>query len=372
MARKTMERCISYDDQRKLYYVSMDMGRDREGRRVKQYRTFHTLAAARTGLKEFRTRREPACPVSRAPETLSQWMEYWMVHIVRPNRAETTAYAYQKIIDNHLVPILGDIPLVKLSPRDVQQYYTRLQQEAGLSSNTLRRHHALLSASLHAAVQQGMLSISPMDRVVQPRSRLIETRFYDQEELKELYELLEGSVLELPIRLAGSLGLRREEICGLKWENVSLSRRVLYIREARTAFGANVVQKETKNRSSTRALYIPEGLLRLLSGERARQQRQDRGGSGYVVLDQQGEPFSPNRLSLSFTRFVRENGLPRVTLHGLRHTFATIASCQGATLFDIGKALGHATPATTGRIYTHLIDQTHEATILRVSNALKG
>ena len=82
-------------------------------------------------------------------------------------------------------------------------------------------------------------------------------------------------------------------------------------------------------------------------------------------------PYSPNALSLAFTRFVRKNHLPRLTLHGLRHTFATIASAQGVPLFDIGKAMGHSTPATTGRIYTHLVDRTHEETLLLVSAALK-
>lgn len=371
MARRTVERCISFDDARKLYYVCMDMGKDSAGRRVKKYRTYPTLAAARAGLRDFLSRRDQACQIAREPVTLSQWLASWMEDIVLPNRAETTSYAYQKIIDNHLNPILGDIPLSRLSPRDVQQYYTRLQQEEGLSPNTLRRHHAILCSALRAAVRQDMLALSPMDRVVQPRSRLSEASYYKPDELKRLYALLEGHPLALPVQLAGSLGLRREEICGLKWDNVSFSHRILYIREARTSFGANIVRKETKNKSSTRTMYIPEELLRLLSEERSRQLRERQSGSGYVILDQRGEPCSPNALSLSFTRFVRRYGLPRVTLHGLRHTFATIASLQGATLFDIGKALGHATPSTTGKIYTHLVDRTHESTILRVSDALK-
>ena len=54
--------------------------------------------------------------------TLSEWLEYWMDTIVRPNRAETTVYSYQKIIDNHLGPALGDMPLLKLTPKDIQQY----------------------------------------------------------------------------------------------------------------------------------------------------------------------------------------------------------------------------------------------------------
>ena len=180
-----------------------------------------------------------------------------------------------------------------------------------------------------------------------------------------------------PFKLAGSLGLRREEICGLKWESVDFQRRVVHIKEARTAYGATVVQKETKNRSSMRTLFMPDELYELLRREKARQEQERaiRGGdyaaSGHVVLDREGLPYSPNALSLAFTRFVRKNHLPRLTLHGLRHTFATIASAQGVPLFDIGKAMGHSTPATTGRIYTHLVDRTHEETLLLVSAALK-
>lgn len=370
MARKRIERNISFDDVRSLYYVSMDLGRDATGKRVKRYRTYPTLSAARKGLRNFLSHREQEIRAPRHQMTLSQWLEYWMDTIVRPNRAETTVYAYQKIIDNHLIPALGDKPLLQLTPQDIQQYYIQVQREAGLSSNTMRRHHDLLSSSFRAAVRQDMLAYSPMERVEPPRSKLYEADFYNPDELKRLYALLEGHWLELPAKLAGSLGLRREELCGLKWENVSFQRQVIYIREARTAFGATVVQKETKNRSSVRTLYMPEDIARLLAAELERQQQLPRL-SGHVVLNREGLPYSPNALSLAFTRFVRKNNLPRVTLHGLRHSFATIASFQGVSLFDIGKALGHSTPATTGRIYTHLIDRTHAETLIKVSDALR-
>ena len=371
MARKKVERNISFDDVRGLYYVSMDLGRDAGGKRMRQYRTYPTLAAARAGLREFLGRREQEMQSPRHQLTLANWLEYWMDTIVRPNRAETTVYAYQKMIDNHVNPAMGHIPLLKLTPKVIQRYYTEVQREAGLSSNTMRRHHDMLSSALRTAVRQDMLLASPMERVEPPRSTLYEADFYNPAELKQLYALLEGRPLELPVHLAGSLGLRREELCGLKWENISFTRRLLCVREARTAFGSTIVQKETKNRASVRTLYLPEEILRLLSQERERQRRELKQPSGHVVLNQKGLPYSPNALSLAFTRFVRSNGLPRVTLHGLRHSFATIASFQGASLFDIGKALGHSTPATTGRIYTHLIDRTHEETLMKVSDALK-
>lgn len=376
MARKAVERNISYDDVRQCYYVSMELGRDENGKRIKKYRTFPTLSAARNGLKDFHTQREPQEKI-REEMDLAHWLEYWMESIVRPNRAETTVYAYQKIIDNHILPALGGIPLSHLSAKQIQCYYTDTQRETGLSSNTMRHHHDLLSSALRSAVRQDMLLTSPMDRVEPPRARVKEAFFYDNEELKKLYQLIEGHILELAVKMAGSLGMRREEICGLKWENVDFHRRLVLVREARTAYGATIVQKETKNRSSVRTLYLPEEVLLLLKREQQRQEiERARQGpmfnqTDHVILDYKGAPYSPNALSLAFTRFVKKNGLPRLTFHGLRHTFATIASCQGASLFDIGKALGHSTPATTGRIYTHLVDRTHEDLVLRVSDALK-
>ena len=349
MARKAVERNIAYDDQRKLYYVSMELGRDENGKRIKQYRTFPTLAAARNGLRDFHAglerERELERKLAPAQELdLAHWLEYWMDSIVRPNRAETTVYAYQKIIDNHIDPALGTVPLKRLTPKMVQEYYTETQRANGLSSNTMRRHHDLLSSALRSAVRQDVILASPMERVEPPRVRTTESYFYNNQELKLLYQKIEGNILELAVKLAGSLGMRREEICGLKWENVDLQRHLVLIREARTAYGATIVQKETKNRASVRTLYLPDEVYLLLEQEQARQQQErclqspTYNPTDHVILDAKGVPYSPNALSLAFTRFVKKNDLPRLTFHGLRHTFATIASCQGASLFDIGKA----------------------------------
>ena len=159
-------------------------------------------------------------------------------------------------------------------------------------------------------------------------------------------------------------------------ENVDFRRRLVLVREARTAYGATIVQKETKNRARCAPSTSRRRSSSCWGGSRSGRKRNGPGRrclqpDGPCDLDHKGAPYSPNALSLAFTRFVRKNGLPRLTFHGLRHTFATIASCQGASLFDIGKALGHSTPATTGRIYTHLVDRTHEDLVLRVSDALK-
>lgn len=377
MARKAVERNISYDNVRGVYYVCMDAGRDERGERCRCYRTAPSLREARKLLREFESRRAQGRVVRPTTRTLRQWLEYWMEEVIVPTRAETTAYGYRKIIDNHLIPALGHIPIQRLTPQDIQCYYAMLLKVKGLSPNTIRRHHDLLSAALHTAVKQGVLPQCPTDLAEPPRCRVVEARFYTAAELRRLYELTEGTPLELPVKLAGGLGLRREELCGLRWSQVDFEHHLVHISMARTSAGAVIVEKETKNRSSTRSLHLTPELLLLLQKEKQRQNAAARSmgrlwpGTGLVVVNRRGEPPTPNALSLSFSRFVRKNALPKLTLHGLRHTFATVASEQGAPLFEIGKALGHSTPATTGKIYTHLVDHTHAATLDRVAAAVR-
>lgn len=377
MSRKSIERNISFDSVRQLYYVNMDYGLTEGGHRVRTYHTFTSLALARKALRQFETERSLCRQVVPRPITLDQWLAYWMDEVVKPNRAETTVYGYNKIIDNHISPALGDITLQKLTPQDIQKYYTMLMREKGLSPNTVRRHHDLLSSALRMAVKQDVLFRCPTDRVEPPLVIPFEAKFYGPEDLRRLCLLSEGTWLEVVVKLAAGLGLRREEICGLRWPNVDFNQRVVRIKEARTAAGASIIQKTTKTRSSTRTLYLSDSLYNLLLREQQRQQQEcvlsgrDWDGAGMVLLDRHGEPYPPNAVSLAFTRFIRRNNMPKITLHGLRHTFATVASAQGAPLFDIGKALGHSTPSTTGRIYTHLLDQTHARILDQVAAVMK-
>lgn len=377
MARKAVERNISYDERRDKYYVHLDYGKDNTGQRKRCYRTFPNLSQARKALLAFQVERSSNREVTPRATTLADWLEYWMNEIVIPNRADTTAYGYNKIIRNHLVPALGHIPIQQLTPAHIQQYYTMLMRDKGLAPNTIRRHHDLLSSSLRTAVRQDVLVRCPTERVEPPRVIPHEAKFYSPENLKRLYAAAEGTWLELVVKLAGGLGLRREELCGLKWVNVDFTNRRIHICEARTAAGASIVQKETKNRSSSRTLYLTDELYPLLRREYSRQKEDRRRmgaewpDTGLVLVNSAGQPYSPNNVSLAFYRFIRQHDLPEITLHGLRHTFATVASAQGAPLFEIGKALGHSTPATTGRIYTHLLDSTHAPTLARVASALK-
>jgi excisionase family DNA binding protein len=373
MSRQKVERNISYDDVRKKYYVNLDFGRDPDtGQRIKTIKTFDKLTEARSALRKHEVARDVGQAVIPKTLTLGQWLNTWMNDVIKVNRAATTVYSYQQMIDNHIVPALGKIQLQKLTPTHLQQYYAAKLREGKLSSNTVRKHHDLLNAALGHAVRQGLILINPAERTEPPRTTRPDINYYSLEELERLLKLCEGTRLEILIKLAGYLGLRREEIMGLTWDHVDFERKQIHICQARTMAAAQVITKDTKNDSSHRVLFMHPVLEDALVRERAKQEqfRSELGdayqNSGYVFTHEDGRPIRPNYATKLFTQFIQDNDLPTITLHGLRHSFASIANAAGIPMYDIGRALGHSSTATTSKIYTHLLDQDHQSMLTKM------
>lgn len=377
MSRKRVENNISYDERNRLYYVTFNYGMDAAGRRVKKTKTYDTHIAASEALRIFEEKKRRHEIVIPTELTVGMWLDRWMEEVVRPNRARSTIYGYENMIRNHIRPALGDTVLQELSPEQIQSYYLQMRQE-GLGSNTVHKHHQLLFTALECAVRHEMLNRNPARRVDPPAKEPPRHAFYNTEQLRTLFLVVRGEPLEPAVKLAGYLGLRRSEICGLKWEHVDFKHGTVSICQARTTIGGVTINKGPKTSSSVRTLGISglsdlEDILRSMWEEQHRRRLADPrfNPDGFVLVHADGQPYAPDYVSGWFTRFVRAHGLPYLTLHGLRHSFASAANELHIPLFKISKALGHSNTSVTSQVYTHLFDDTQSEVLSQVASAIE-
>lgn len=377
MSRKRIENNISFDERNRLYYVTFHYGMDANGKRVKKTKTYDTHIAAAQALQIFemkKARHEIAIPTEL---TVGMWLEQWLAEVVAPNRARSTAYGYGNMIKNHLKPALGSTVLQELSPQQIQAYYLAKRAE-GLSSNTVHKHHQLLFTALEFAVKQEVLGRNPARLVEAPVKERPHHTFYTTDQLRALFHAVQGMPLEPAVKLAGYLGLRRSEICGLKWENVDLEQGIITICAARTTVGGVTINKGPKTNSSVRTLGISgmnelEELLGAMRADHAerRLKNPNFNPEGYVLVHSNGQPYAPDYVSAWFTKFVSDQGLPYLTLHGLRHSFASAANELHIPMFKISKALGHSNTTVTSQVYTHLFDDTQNEVLSQVASAIE-
>ena len=313
-------------------------------------------------------------PSANAGITLGKWLDIWMEKDIEPCRADTTIHGYDSIIQNHVRPALGKVRLADLTPELINGYYQWLSQEKGLSSNTIRKHHVLLHTALKSAFRQGVIPTNPVQRAIPPRATTVEVAYYTPVRLGQLLRAVKGDPLEVPVRLACFLGLRRSEILGLRWRDVDLHSGQLSVRWVRTTVGSRVVEKTPKTTDSCRTLSIAalDDLLDLLRALQAKRVRDGMpcGPDDFLLLDGAGQPLHPNLMSTAFSTFIRRHNLPPITFHGLRHTFASMANSARVPMYQISRAMGHSSPSITQRIYTHLFDQTHGEVLAAVADTI--
>lgn len=379
MSRKSIMPNIAYDTLRRSFYVTMRARSPQDGAIRRVTRCYPTLERAVAALDSFNAGKLLSRSGSGDKLTVGQWLSYWLEQVVTPSRTASTTHGYTMIVRNHLSPALGRVKLRELTAPQIQLYLRRKQAE-GLSSNTVRKHLGVLHNALEQARRQDLISRNEAGQVTPPASTRPDHHFYDSHTMGLLFEALSGTSLEPVVKLAGYMGLRRSEICGLKWSHVDRENKVITIAEARTAVNGRSVDKGTKNRASIRRLGY-RGLADMEElMERLWQKRLDekaRMGSGYqdlgfVVCHSGGQPYQADYLSNRLQRVLKNTDLPYVTLHGLRHSFASIAHSRNVPLFGISKALGHSNTNTTTQIYMHLFDDTHLSVVQAVGQAIDG
>lgn len=308
-------------------------------------------------------------------DAMREWLDNVMVSQVRYNTLVQYKNAFEYNIKTH-VPFQG-LRLQKLTPALLQGFYNA-KVKAGLSPSTVHKLHANINKFLNYALSLDMITTNPAQRVTLPRKERPNVgKAYTPEQLQALLKCFCGDPLELVVFLTATYGLRRSEVCGLRWDSVDFKNECIFINHTAVAINGEVIRSDhTKSASSRRRLPMNELVKTRLYATRKAQESsaQELGSlwpdSGYVCLRADGRPFDPNFVTRHFARVLRWNNLPAIRFHDLRHTVATMLLNDGYGLKDIQSWLGHSDISTTGNIYSHMQDSRMEGIAQALGNAL--
>lgn len=342
------------------WQVIVDVGAGPDGKRKKHYETVKGRKAdAQKRLNELLVALDKGSYAPTGRITVAEHLWQWLDGYVKTNCSPRTLDGYAAIINNHLIPALGGIPLKQLQPARIQSYYGEACDK--LSARTVHHHHRVLSQSLKYAVRQGYLGRNPCDLVDPPKLRKKLMRTLTPVEVDVLFLSSTESPYYPVIYTALSSGLRQAELLGLRWRDIDLHgqsisvSQVLYKRRGVCQF------KEPKTAHSRRRVTMTPKLGVYLEAYRTERQAFYAMLGARLELDDlvfanvDGRPIDPGVLSHAFARLVRLAGLGSVRFHDLRHTFASLMLLRGAPPKVISEALGHASVAFTMDVYSHII-----------------
>ncbi|MDI3316876.1 MAG: site-specific integrase [Bacillota bacterium] len=292
-------------------------------------------------------------------EFLVQWIEATRMKL-RPRTVER----YAGIIENHVRPVLGVVPLQRITPLDLERAYAEWLR-GGLSARTVAQHHRMLHRALQDAVTWGLISTNPVAKASPPRWDPPEMRALDRDEVMQLMAAVRGTRIEAIVVLALATGMRRGELLGLRWRDVDLEDGVLRVAQALQRLDNGLASTTPKTRESVRQVKIgPEAATVLRRQKLLIQKARLAWGPAWqgdkwdlVFPREDGQPLSPNWLSAAFRRAVEKAGFkpPLPRFHDLRHTFTTLQAAAGTPIHVISKMLGHSDVMTTLRIYAHVL-----------------
>jgi integrase len=292
--------------------------------------------------------------------TVEGWLEKYL-KVYCGHLELTTLEGYKRYIEKHINPVLGKIKLCELKPLHIQNYYNK-EREKGYSEKTILQQHRILHRAFKKAVADGMLSKNPCDFVDAPSPVEYEPTIYTEEQFITLLDKLQGHRMEAIILIAGMCGLRRGELLGLRWEDIDLEKEILHVRKnvvPTTTEG--IIEKNPKTKKSARTITIPSAIIPIL--------KELRGiGRLYTKLD--GSDYNPGSVSRIFKQFLKDNGLPHIRLHDLRHFNGTMMLRHGVTEREASSRLGHSNLLQT-RKYQHVLKDMDKHSADKLNKVLK-
>jgi integrase len=306
--------------------------------------------------------------------TLEDYLRKWLN--LKTGIEKSTRQHYSNMIEFYIARDLGGKKLTALKPLMIQEFLQKLR-ESGKGLVIVRHAYRILRSALKQAVLWQLLSSNPTDGVTPPPKGESNRQVWDKEQTEKFLNAITHHRLYAMYLLVLAHGLRRGELLGLRWQAVDLEQGRISI-EHTSIFvnGKRTAKDSAKSVAGNRTFsIIPEVIdaLKVRYGEYLLER--DAAGvkwqeTGYVFCSSIGTGLYESTLREIHDRLIAQAGVPRVTLHELRHTYTSLVLLAGADVKEVSRRLGHASTEFTRQVYQHLYPEQDKAGAVSLSRLL--
>ena len=312
--------------------------------------------------------------------TLGEWLDKWLTEYVTFTVRESTLESYRDLAKNQIKRFIGDKQLSALKTVDIQKLYNTVKTEGRvrehptlghtLSDSVVRKVHMLLHQALDAAVREHLIPNNPTNGTTIPKCNYAEKQILCDSQLDTFLEAIKEEKYWCDFFYTEIMtGLRRGEICGLKWSDLDIDTGKLCIqRSVSIKKGGGVNIGETKTDKGVRSITLPKSVIEML------RIRQKSAISEWIFpnLLNPELPISPAAVYRKLKAILKRAELPMIRFHDLRHTFATHAMQGGVDAKTLSGILGHTNASFTLDTYTHVTADMQQNASEVVSNMIKN
>lgn len=366
------------------WQIVIELGVDDKKRDRSYFSFFGTKAQCEKEEARLTVQAEQGILIDSSRMRVGEYLDYWLGKH-KEKLSPKTYECYEQIIRLHIKPALGSLLLQKLKPHHIQDYCDNLSVEgrkdgrskknrlgeetksSGLAATSIVKHHRILHKALSYAVTKDMVMRNAAEGVELPSKEQPE---YTILSVEQINQMLDAAKNEKPdyyriLYVTINTGLRRGEILGLREQDIDEINSCFYVLQTvQYTKAEGIFIKDPKTEKSVRKVDIDQDVMdilkeQILEKNKRKAKLEDSNikynDLGLIFCQADGNPMHPDTISSWFPNFMKDNGLPRLRFHDLRHNHFSHIIESGVSIAVASERAGHREKSTTMNIYTHAI-----------------